>query len=123
MTLKQCQSLARLPKWVGEEIAVLERSVKYWQTAAHAAADVDAGQTNVIIDSPLEGRDYGLPPNSHVVFRLQQNEPRYARPNEVIVSIAHDDPTCLIINGRGPVCAIKVLPRAANMIYVTAEDH
>lgn len=117
------EDLSRLPKWARQRIETAESNAAYWQDRAHAAATTDPQQTNVVISNGPMQDERGLPPDSRVVFRLGPSKFGGPRQNEIQVHVDAEDPKRLVICGVGPVCSIKVLPRAANLIYVVSEDH
>jgi hypothetical protein len=106
MTLAEQDRLAesKLPKWAQNELAKLRANAEHYKKEAWSATT--PGVSNTFLETYGDSNNLGLPPDSHIGFRLGNNR-----------LVCRITPEGLRVGN-----AILVSPAAANLVYIKVED-
>ena len=114
--------LSRLPRWARVEIERLRQNVASLERQVFEVANVNPGDTNTLVEEGMER--HGLPEDAHIEFILKPATSPRDMASAVHAHIEHfQGRSWLVVTGYGPRGTIKILPRAANVVWVTCEDH
>ena len=112
------EDVTKLPKWAQAEIARLNANVASWKAKAEAAMSPNAEGTDTFIDAGLPSEpNRGLPPGSHVCFRIG---PAHSDVIECYVSTRHGKSGEAVVFVWAPGGDLMVLPSSSNVALLTA---